>query len=76
MFCIQHVATEYVEVGCDAVDALVVTTRVELAHMSPFFMDTASALAIGGAMLTAMAVAWVLRMIRLSLGAVNSAEGS
>lgn len=74
MFCLSQDGSTYTQVSCDVPDALLVVTRVELAHMSPFAMDIGSALAIGGAMLTSMAVAWVLRLARLSLGAVDSAE--
>jgi hypothetical protein len=76
MFCLKQDPSGYTQVGCDTADALIVVNRVELGQMSPFAMDIGSALAIGGAMLTCMAVAWVLRLARLSLGAVDSAEGS
>lgn len=74
MFCLKQDGASYVQVGCDTADALVVVTRVELAQMSPLYMDIESALAIGGAMLTCMSVAWVLRMARLSLGGLNGPE--
>lgn len=67
MYCIYHDAQAVQEVPCDTPDSLVVMTRVELAQMSPFYMDTESALAIGGAMLLIMSVAFVLRMIRQAL---------
>ncbi|WP_238592415.1 hypothetical protein [Comamonas testosteroni] len=57
----------YQEVSCDTPDAYVVMTRVELAQHSPFYMDNESAVAISGAMLMAMAVAFVLRQVRNSL---------
>jgi len=57
----------YQEVSCDTPDAYVVMTRVELAQHSPFYMDNESAVAISGAMLLAMAVAFVLRQVRNSL---------
>jgi len=74
MFCLKHDATGYIEVGCDTVDALIVVNRVELAQLSPFSMDTGSAVAIGGAMLLCMSVAWVLRMARISLGGSREPE--
>lgn len=37
--------------------------HVELAQHSPFYMDIESAVAIGGALLMVMAVAFVLRQI-------------
>lgn len=74
MYCLKHDANGYSEVGCDTADALIVVTRVELAHMSALYMDSESALAIGGAMLLSMSVAWLLRMARLSLGASREAE--
>ncbi|MGJ7465283.1 hypothetical protein [Comamonas thiooxydans] len=57
----------YQEVSCDTPDAYVVMTRVELAQHSPFYMDNESAVAISGAMLLAMAVAFLLRQVRNSL---------
>ena len=41
---------------------------------NPFYMTTESALAIGGAMLLCMSVAWVLRMARISLGGSRDPE--
>ena len=55
------------EVSCETPDALVVMTRVELAQYSPFYMDTESAVAISGAILMAMATAFVLRHVRTFL---------
>ncbi|WP_241213192.1 hypothetical protein SR914_02240 [Comamonas testosteroni] len=57
----------YQEVSCDTPDAYVVMTRVELAQHSPFYMDIESAVAISGAMLMAMAVAFVFRQVLNSL---------
>ncbi|WP_235214257.1 MULTISPECIES: hypothetical protein [Comamonas] len=54
----------YQEVSCDTPDAYVVMTHVELAQHSPFYMDNESAVEISGAMLMAMAAAFVLRQVR------------
>ena len=67
MYCLIHDGTAYQEVSCDTPDAYLVMTRVELAQYSPFYMDTESAVAISGAMLMAMAVAFVLRQVRNAL---------
>lgn len=75
MYCAKDLGSGLVAVSCDTVDALIVMSRNELGQLSPFAMDTESALRIGGAMLTSMAVAWVLRLARISLGAVDSAKG-
>lgn len=63
MFCLIHDGASYQEVSCDTPDSWVVMTHVELAQHSPFYMDIESAVAIGGALLTIMAVAFVLRQI-------------
>ena len=67
MYCVLVTSQTYQEVSCDTPDAYVVMTRVELAQHSPFYMDNESAVAISGAMLLAMAVAFVLRQVRNSL---------
>ena len=67
MYCVFVTKKTYQEVSCDTPDAYVVMTRVELAQHSPFYMDTESAVAISGAMLMAMAVAFVLRQVRNAL---------
>lgn len=67
MYCVFVTNQTYQEVSCDTPDAYVVMTRVELAQHSPFYMDNESAVAISGAMLMAMAVAFVLRQVRNSL---------
>lgn len=67
MYCIHQNAQGFQEVSCDTPDALVVLTRVELAQYSPFYMDIESAVAIGGAILLVMSVAFVLRLIRQAL---------
>ncbi|KEH07584.1 MAG: hypothetical protein JNM01_21075 [Delftia acidovorans] len=64
MYCIQPGAQQQVEVSCDTPDALLVITRLELAQLSPFYLDLESAVEISGAMLMAMAVAFVLRQVR------------
>ena len=63
MFCLIHDGASYQEVPCDTPDSWVVMTHVELAQHSPFYMDIESAVAIGGALLMVMAVAFVLRQI-------------
>lgn len=63
MFCLIHRGPIYLEVSCDTPGSLVVMTHVELAQHSPFYMDIESAVAIGGALLMVMAVAFVLRQI-------------
>ena len=67
MYCVLVNYQSYQEVSCDTPDAYLVMTRVELAQYSPFYMDTESAVAISGAMLMAMAVAFVLRQVRNAL---------
>ena len=64
MYCVLVTSQTYQEVSCDTPDAYLVMTRVELAQTSPFYMDSESAVAISGAMLMAMAVAFVLRQVR------------
>lgn len=63
MFCLIHDGASYQEVSCDTPESWVVMTHVELAQHSPFYMDIESAVAIGGALLMVMAVAFVLRQI-------------
>ena len=63
MFCLIHDGASYQEVSCDTPESWVVMTHVELTQHSPFYMDIESAVAIGGALLTVMAVAFVLRQI-------------
>lgn len=63
MFCLIHDGASYQEVSCDTPESWVVMTHVELAQRSPFYMDIESAVAIGGALLMVMAVAFVLRQI-------------
>lgn len=46
-----------------SVDQYVLLTRSEMTVMAPFQMDLQSAVAIGGATLLTMAVAWVIRMV-------------
>ena len=64
MYCLTHNGSTYSEASCDDPDALVVVTRVELAQMTPFYLDLESAVEISGALLMVMAVAFVLRQIR------------
>ena len=64
MYCLHHDCAAYSEASCDDPDALVVVTRVELAQMTPFYLDLESAVEISGALLMVMAVAFVLRQIR------------
>lgn len=63
MFCLIQRGPFYLEVSCDTPGSWVVMTHVELAQHSPFYMDIESAVAIGGALLSVMAVAFVLRQI-------------
>ena len=63
MFCLIHDGAIYQEVSCDTPESWVVMTHVELAQHSPFYMDIESAVAIGGALLMVMAVAFVMRLI-------------
>ena len=63
MFCLIHDGASYQEASCDTPESWVVMTHVELAQHSPFYMDIESAVAIGGALLMVMAVAFVLRQI-------------
>ena len=63
MFCLIHDGASYKEVSSDTPESWVVMTHVELAQHSPFYMDIESAVAIGGALLMVMAVAFVLRQI-------------
>ena len=63
MFCLIHDGASYQEVSCDTPESWVVMTHEELAQYSPFYMDIESAVAIGGALLMVMAVAFVLRQI-------------
>ena len=62
MYCINPESS--VEVSCDASNALIVVTRIELAQLSPFYLDIESAVEIGGALLMVMTVAYVLRQAR------------
>ena len=64
MYCLQHNGATYSEASCDDPDALVVVTRVELAQMTPFYLDRESAVEVSGALLMVMGVAFVLRQIR------------
>lgn len=64
MYCLQYNGAAYSEASCDDPGALVVVTRVELAQMTPFYLDIESAVEISGALLMVMAVAFVLRQIR------------
>lgn len=67
MYCVQVANQVYQEVSCDTPDAYVVMSRVELAQHSPFYMSAESAVDLSGAILMAMAVAWLLRQVRNSL---------
>lgn len=67
MYCLSTTGGSYTEVTCETPGSLVVLTRAELAQYSPFYMDTESAVAIGGAILMVMAVAFVIRMVVKSL---------
>lgn len=67
MYCMQPGVETITEVSCDQPDALVVVTRLELEQYSPFYLDPESAMAIGGAILLVMAVAWSLRAVRKAL---------
>jgi hypothetical protein len=71
MFCVQSGGVDQTSYDCNAVDALIVVSRVELSQLSPFYLDVASAVAIGGPILMLMAVAFVLRMIRKYLETEN-----
>ncbi len=63
MYCVLTDGSSFTEVPCDTPNGLIVMTHVELAQHSPFYMDIESAVAIGGALLMVMAVAFVLRQI-------------
>lgn len=67
MYCMRPDGSTIVEVSCDTPDALVVVTRLELQHYSPFYLDPKAAVEIGGSILFVMAVAFVLRMARKAL---------
>jgi hypothetical protein len=67
VFCLKFNGSAYQEVSCEMPDALIVVTRVELAQMSPFYLDPESAVEIASAILMIMAVAFVLRQVRKSL---------
>lgn len=67
MYCMAPGSTTVTEVDCSQPDALLVITRQELQQFSPFYLDIESAVAIGGAILTVMAVAFVLRAARKAL---------
>lgn len=64
MYCLHYGVQGYAEVSCDTPDALIVVTRLELAQLSPFYLDPQSAVEIGGALLMVMTVAWLLRQAR------------
>ena len=72
MYCVLTDGSSFTEVPCDTPNGLIVMTRVELAQHSPFYMDTESAGAIGGALLLVMAVAWGLRQLRQTLSLKES----
>ncbi len=61
----------YYPVTCDYPGAFYLSSSPEPAQPqpqgSPFYMDSQTAVAIGGAMLLSMSVAWVFRMARKSL---------
>lgn len=67
MFCIVHDGQDFQETPCSDPEAWLVMTREELAQHSPFYLDIESAVEISGALLFAMAVGFVLRMVRKSL---------
>lgn len=67
MFCIVHDGQDFREAPCSDPEAWLVMTREELAQHSPFYLDIESAVEISGALLFAMAVGFVLRMVRKSL---------
>ena len=74
MFCLIHNGASYQEVSCDTPESWVVMTHVELAQHSPFYMDIESAVAIGGALLMVMAVAFVLRQLAIYLRSKEEEE--
>lgn len=70
MFCVtlkNAIQLTYQQVTCDPSSTLLVLTPEELAQRSPFYLDIESAVAIAGAILMVMSVAFLLRMIRKSL---------
>lgn len=67
MFCIIHNGQEFQEEPCSNAEAWLVMTREELAQHSPFYLDIPAAVEISGALLLAMGVGFVLRMIRKSI---------
>lgn len=74
MFCIKTGGVDQTAYDCNQVDALLVISKTELSQLSPFYLDQISAVAIGGAILMIMAVAFVLRLIRKSLESSNESE--
>ncbi len=67
MFCIVHDGQSLQEAPCDHPGVWLVMTAQELAQHSPFYLDIESAVKISGALLLAMGVGFVLRMVRKSL---------
>lgn len=75
MFCVQSGGLDQTPYDCNAVDALIVVSRVELSQLSPFYLDIPSATAIGGSILLLMGVAFVLRLVRKYLESEGQVEG-
>lgn len=67
MFCLKHDGQNFEEAPCSDHDAWLVMTREELAQHSPFYLDIPAAVEISQVLLLAMAVAFVLRMMRKSI---------
>lgn len=67
MFCLKHDGQNFEEAPCSDYDAWLVMTREELAQHSPFYLDIPAAVEISGALLLAMGVGFVWRMIRKSI---------
>lgn len=74
MYCMQPGVTTVTEVPCDQPGALVVLTRLELQQLSPFYLDIESAMAIGGAILLVMAVAFCFRVASKALATSEPKE--
>lgn len=61
MFCATFADPNYTVVSCDTPGSLIVLSQAELTQLSPFYLDAGSAVAIVGAILLLMSVAWLLR---------------
>ena len=64
VFCVSVNGTHIEPVNCDTPGAYLVMTHAEFIQSSPFYLDLESAAQISGALLMAMAVAFLLRTLR------------